>query len=78
MIANIFGSGDIHTQETIETEFEMVSDLKWYTKVVDTGWDKVWLFGEIAGKFHYINQSSSPEFQERTKEVNRGRGKGRV
>ena len=24
MIANIFGSGDIHTQETIETEFEMV------------------------------------------------------
>ena len=40
MIANIFGSGDIHTQETIETEFEMVSDLKWYTKVVDTGWAK--------------------------------------
>lgn len=52
MIANIFGSGDIHTREYIETEFEMVSDLKWYAKVVDTGWDKVWLFGEIAGKVH--------------------------
>ena len=52
MIANIFGSDDIHTREYIETEFEMVSGLKWYAKVVDTGWDKVWLFGEIAGKVH--------------------------
>ena len=56
----------------------MVSDLKWYAKVVDTGWDKVWLFGEIVGKVHYINQSSSLEFQERTEEVNWGRGGGRV
>lgn len=64
MIANIFGSGDIHTQESIE--IESLSDLKWYAKEVDTGRDKVWLFGEIAGNVHYINQSSSLEFQETT------------